>query len=283
MFPKSRAGMTAHRKHKRTLEVGMAIESIKALCDATQAPGTLQILEFGSGNGFQVPFLSRLGKLVASDIRVSANIRRHENLNFVQCSIARAPFSDGQFDVIFSNHVVEHIEDLPSAFRELQRIGKPTCVYAFSVPTNLWLALSIPTSYYSKLRSIRGRMTAPVPARPAGRKEVSVASAGARRSPRGLRRVLQALAPRGHGVTTNFLECYERFKIRNWEREFSAGGFSIVVVKPLLLYGPSEWPIVPTMKGSRRACSSVLFMMTKKQAGGVVASGANHSASTIAA
>ena len=62
----------------------------------------------------------------------------------MECGITKTPFDSGQFDVIFSNHVIEQVHDLKSAFRETQRIGTSSCIYAFSVPTNIWLLLSIP-------------------------------------------------------------------------------------------------------------------------------------------
>jgi hypothetical protein len=39
----------------------------------------------------------------------------------------------------------------------------------------------------------------------------------------------------------------------------------VIEVKPLLLYGPSEWPIIPTSTCKTNLCSSVLFLMMKRQ------------------
>ena len=79
-----------------------------------------------------------------------------------------------------------------------------------------------------------------------------------------LGKIRQLLAPSGHGASVDFIECYYNFKIENWHKLFSDNGFSIIEMKPLLLYGPSEWPIVTTQKCKLNLCSSVLFLMCKK-------------------
>ena len=203
------------------------------------------ILEFGSGDGFQIPYLRRIGNVVASDIYTSDGIKSLPDIDFVECNITAAPFGDGRFDIIFSNHVIPHIEEnITNAFREMQRIGKPSCIFAFSVPTNIWLVLSVPAQYYNEvIIKVKGR-------------SYETDS----KFTKFLRIVL-----RGHGISSNFIECYRNFKIKNWRRLFSDNGFSVIEVKPLLLYGPSEWPIIPTSRSKTNFCSSVLFLMNKKQ------------------
>ena len=71
------------------------------------------------------------------------------------------------------------------------------------------------------------------------------------------------IRPRGHGIYDNFFDCYRRFKIRRWKKFFSENGFKIIKVSPLLLYGTSEWPVIPTMKAIKSLASSVLFLMKK--------------------
>jgi ubiquinone/menaquinone biosynthesis C-methylase UbiE len=40
--------------------------------------------------------------------------------------IHRMPFGDDYFDVVFCNHVMEHVEDDLQAMREIRRVLKPT-------------------------------------------------------------------------------------------------------------------------------------------------------------
>lgn len=51
-----------------------------------------------------------------------------ENFSFVQCiqaDVLALPFEDGHFEVIISNHVMEHIPDDETFLRELRRVLKP--------------------------------------------------------------------------------------------------------------------------------------------------------------
>jgi len=263
MFPKTARSAAAHRKHKRSIEVSLIVDLITDALrrDTARHNGRVQVLEFGSGKGYQIPFLKAIGDVVASDLWTSDEIKSMEDIRFVQCSITDTGFDDGRFDVIFSNHVIEHLDNLPAAFVELKRIGRPDCLYAFSVPTNVWLVLTIPEQYRGKLRRrISGRPPASTPP-PAPRNADRVPErARKQRRPGSL---MSQLLPSGHGIVANFGKCYRSFKVTNWSKLFRDNGFSIVAQQPLLLYGPSEWPIIPTTRNVRGLCSSVLFLLRK--------------------
>ena len=154
IFPKSRAAEDKHRKLKRQIEARITLQLLSTVLKTDEEFNKRkpQILEFGCGNGFQIPYLRHLGNVTASDIYRSDKLPG--NCIFVNTDITNSPFNNYEFDVIFSNHVIEHIEDLESALAELMRIGKSSCIYAFSVPTNVWLVLSIPAYYDNMIRYI---------------------------------------------------------------------------------------------------------------------------------
>ena len=199
----------------------------------------LRILEFGSGDGFQIPYLKRMGDVAAVDPHPTEGLRRSEGISFHECGIGRTPFEPARFDLIFSNHVLEHIPEIGPAFSEMKRIGTPECLYAFSVLTEIWLLLSIPAQYYRTARLVWQKFFPPVPGGENGHGEEGEPLTG-------LRKYLYYLFPSGHGVNSNFFDCYRSFKIASWKHLFRQHGFSILGIKPLLLYAPSEWPIVPT-------------------------------------
>ena len=64
----------------------------------------------------------------------------------------------------------------------------------------------------------------------------------------------------------DFRSCYRHFRIESWRRLFASNGFAIVETKPLLLYGPSQFPVVPTTRSVGSLCSSVLFLLRKQAA-----------------
>ena len=52
----------------------------------------------------------------------------------VKCDIQDMPFDDNTFDVIFCNHVLEHVADDKKAMSELHRVMKPGGFGIFQVP-----------------------------------------------------------------------------------------------------------------------------------------------------
>jgi len=54
----------------------------------------------------------------------------------VHFDLHKAPFEDNSFDVIFCNHVLEHVEDSQQCMRELYRIMAPGGWGIFQVPIN---------------------------------------------------------------------------------------------------------------------------------------------------
>lgn len=229
----------------------------------------LDILEFGSGNGMQAQSLRRLGRLTASDVRIRAPLRALTDLNRVQCRIEQAPFSDHRFDLIFSNHTIEHLDDSGAAFAELLRIGKQDCVFAFSVPTHVWLLLSVPAQYRAKLRFLAGRLRLRVdPRRDRGPGSGGGDHVDERPRVRKslLRRTLSFASPHGHGIHGEFLAAYRAFHPERWRRFIEANGFRTVEMSPLLLYGAAKLPFIPTQRAPRHPslCSSLLFVLRRK-------------------
>lgn len=130
-------------------------------------------------------------------------------------------------------------------------------LYAFSVPTHIWLLVSIPALYYNRLkgfcRELFFRKKFDAPAFNTGNNGKSQG-------------IMCKILPGVHGVYSDFIECYRSFIPKSWRRLFLKNGFSIVRMEPLLFYGPSEWPILPTTKKLNRLniCSSMLFLMKKQ-------------------
>lgn len=238
-----------HRERKRKREMEIII---KRIAPFTGNKNRLKILEFGSGDGYQISYLKRLGSVVASDIYKSDEINRYREAEFVLCDIRNAPFALSSFGLVFSNHVLEHIKDIKSAFAELKRIGRSDCIYAFTVPTNTWLLLSIPAQCYNALRRILNKehKNKAIKRRREGGAEI-----------RGWRKFL----PVGHGWQKNFLHCFNSFRMKNWQKLFVENEFKIIESVPLLLYAPSEFPIVPTSRFLVKCgiYSSVMFILKK--------------------
>jgi SAM-dependent methyltransferase len=221
----------------------------------------MRILEFGSGEGHQLAVLAQLGRVVASDITRSPHLSPGlAGSSFVVCDIAHAPFRADTFDLIYSNHVLEHVEELDLGLEEVQRIGKPTCVFAFTLPTPLWLFLSLPAQYLDRVKrtttALRRIMSRGSAARPA-----SISSEG-RRVGRATR-LRMIILPQGHGRYPGFLQACSVFRKSSWLHRFSRHGLSAADCHGLLLYASGRWPVVPVSRTPARLglASSRLFVL----------------------
>src|SRR5690349_5011305 len=82
------------------------------------------VLDFGCGDGHMVDEYRSAGvQAFGADVSLE---RRHEWLRPITVSDAvyRIPFPDDTFDFVFSNSVLEHVEDLDSALDEIRRVLK---------------------------------------------------------------------------------------------------------------------------------------------------------------
>lgn len=272
MWPRSRKAADRGRAQLRDREVRLVMERLRSRLPARgeNALAPPRILEFGSGEGHQIPWLRALGTVVASDVYVNPELQ-HEKLgaDYVVCDIARSPFADDSFDIIYSNHVLEHVPDLDGALEEIQRIGRPGCLYVFSLPTPLWLLLSVPVRYWDRIQRVwttalrlLGRKARSSPGEP---------RAGLERPPAATQhrsRLAAWLLPGGHGEYPGFWEAFRVFRLRAWRSRFARHDLAEVEHRLLLLYSPVRWPFVPVNELGARfgLASSRLFILRSQRA-----------------
>jgi SAM-dependent methyltransferase len=96
----------------------------------------LSTLDFGCGTGTMAGHLARFGHVQAvdSDAEAVAFCRRRGLSEVRQMQGSILPFGDGEFDLVTSFDVLEHIEDDLAALRELRRVLKPGGTLLCAVP-----------------------------------------------------------------------------------------------------------------------------------------------------
>ena len=269
MLLKSTEAARLHREAKRQIEIERILCELQSLTkNRWDKNRDLNILEFGCGSGFQIPYLSKLGNVYGIDIYTSKEIRSLDEVKFCESSVTDIPFKDHSFDLLFSNHVIEHLPDPERVFDELRRVGKQDAIFVFSVPTNYWLLLSIPSKYFGKIIELRkilsNKFSRNATEKPQSDMEKRLLmEEELAKGPIEKQSFFSLLLPKGHGVHNTFLKCYQSFKIREWQRFFTSHNFELLDTTPLLLYGPSERPIIPTTSKFLKygICSSVLFVL----------------------
>ena len=205
--------------------------------------------------------LGSLGWNVSIDLAIHPSVRQRGGV--VLADVCNMPFRAGQFDVIYSNHVMEHVEDPEQALAEILRVGRGQCLYLIALPTPLWLLLSIPGQYLYKARRALSRAHCPEARHGAELTEGPSRYGG--RLWQCLSDTIRSLMPLGHGIERSFLRSFLQFRSSRWRSLFERHGFEAIRVIPLLLYGPSEWSIVPTV-AARGAIlsSSTLFVLRSR-------------------
>ena len=101
-----------------------------------------RVLEIGTGSGIIAAHLARMvgtdGEVVAVDVVDQLQIRN--GFSFLKISGTKLPFDDESFDIVISNHVVEHVgerNDQLQHLRELRRVlKKDGCGY--TAAPNRW-------------------------------------------------------------------------------------------------------------------------------------------------
>lgn len=251
------------KAQKRRWEFDLITRTIKDVIPTEQV-GKLRILEFGSGPSSGAQYLCQLGDLVVTDIYTHPLLNLPLGVEFRIADIHKTDFKDCEFDILVSNQVLEHLEDMKKAFQEMKRIGKENAYYVFGVPTATWLILTIPGQILKKLENISARMKDRF-----GR--VSEATVGnpcriSTEKPKHVKkRRLSKFTIGGHGCYHRFFECLKAFRVRNWERVLLSNGFGIVGKSPLLTYGSTHLPIIPINRFLARIglSSSYLFICKK--------------------
>ncbi len=120
------------------------------------------VLDLGAGAGIveQMNFRGLAASVCGVDLdpRVVANPMLDEG------RVANAdgiPYEDARFDVVFSDNVLEHLDDPLQVFREVARVLKPGGVFLFKTP-NKWhymptIARLTPHGFHQYVNRLRGR------------------------------------------------------------------------------------------------------------------------------
>jgi len=101
------------------------------------------VLDFGCGDGYYSIRFADMGACEVIGIDASTSFvdiakekHAHDNIHYIVANGNALPFSDGTFDVVFSNFVIQHFQDSSQPLKEIYRVLKP----------DGWLLMVIPTA-----------------------------------------------------------------------------------------------------------------------------------------
>jgi SAM-dependent methyltransferase len=118
-------------------------EKIERLLDLHSRPAKQHMLEVGTGSGGIAHYFGTHSKLryIVDAIDVHDNRLINDGYQYLRADGTRLPFRSESFDIVISNHVIEHVGDHAAQMnhlRELRRIMKPDGCGYLAVP-NRWM------------------------------------------------------------------------------------------------------------------------------------------------
>ncbi len=118
---------------------------IEQLLDLAPASGPRKLLEIGTGSGGIAHYFAHHPALDFQVTAVDVIDQRlvHDGYDFELVQDTHLPFPDGHFDIVVSNHVIEHVggpEAQRHHLRETRRVLRPGGVAYLAVP-NRWMVM----------------------------------------------------------------------------------------------------------------------------------------------
>ena len=118
-------------------------EKIARLLELASRKQPIRLLEIGTGSGGIAHWFAHHPQLRCEVVAVDVcdNRQLHEGYAFQQVESVDLPFEEVSFDVVISNHVIEHVGDAQAQARhlpEIRRVMKPDGVGYLAVP-NRWM------------------------------------------------------------------------------------------------------------------------------------------------
>jgi SAM-dependent methyltransferase len=132
-------------------------------------------LDLGCGHHVFAGWMDEEQREVVGEARVVVgmdydvpSLHKHQAVHrLLAGDVSHLPFSDGAFDLVSANMVVEHLEDVGSGLLEIRRVLKPGGIFVFHTPNylNFWVFFgSLAPDFIKKLaaRLLEGRAAADV-------------------------------------------------------------------------------------------------------------------------
>ncbi|HII16643.1 TPA: class I SAM-dependent methyltransferase [Candidatus Woesearchaeota archaeon] len=117
-----------HQKAKKIISILKRLVNLKE-CD---------ILDIGTGSGHIISDLAKLSRS-ASSIDIHDERMVKEGYDFRVVSDENIPYSDASFDVVISNHVIEHVLNQKLHLMEIHRVLRKGGILYLATPNKFWI------------------------------------------------------------------------------------------------------------------------------------------------
>lgn len=109
------------------------------------------ILEIGSGDGYVIDKLAKLyPQYEFKGLEINSSAYENKSSKVIQYDGFNMDFLKEKYDLIFSFHVLEHIEDLFGHTKQITQLLKPNALWVNVVPSSTWRFLTT-INYYPSI------------------------------------------------------------------------------------------------------------------------------------
>lgn len=197
-----------------------------------------KVLELGAGDGFLSTLLADYAdELISTDLnphRLTKSDYRNVTYRICDAEEVSENFGAGEFDMVFSCNLLEHLPDCDRALRGVRRVLKDDGITIHYMPNRCWklatVLLHVPnkvTKFIDKVLS--GRIFRRAKDRKHRRRKYT--GNNPRTPPRRRFFPVKLFLPRIHGVSNNTISEFVAFGRNRWVRQFEDAGFEILCVK----------------------------------------------------
>ncbi|TVR58966.1 MAG: class I SAM-dependent methyltransferase [Candidatus Competibacteraceae bacterium] len=95
-----------------------------------------RLLDIGTGNGEIAAHLATIYDVTSVDVSDQREVNK--NFKFIQLADEQLPFPERTFDIVVSNHVIEHVPSADMHLSEIARVLKPGGIVYLATPNRFW-------------------------------------------------------------------------------------------------------------------------------------------------
>jgi len=117
-------------RRRKAKKISLILDEFRPL-DSTQ-----YVLDIGTGSGEIAGILGETAHVTSVDIDDTRTIQ--DGFQFIKIHDQTLPFPDRSFDVIISNHVIEHLDNPKEHVDEIARVLKEDGLVYLATPNRLW-------------------------------------------------------------------------------------------------------------------------------------------------
>lgn len=195
-------------------------------------------LELGAGDGYASTLLAEyVQELICTDLnprRLTCTDAANVSFRILDAEAVGERFPAGEFDLVFSSSLLEHLPDSRRALRGIHEILRDDGISIHLMPNRLWKVATVLLYMPNRLITTVEKLFARAVPSAAGSRRARQRPYGGNNLKLARRRqffLAKPFLPRPHGVSSNTVAEFLAFGKTRWRHEFEAAGFHVLAIR----------------------------------------------------